>query len=125
MASTEVTAIATRSGSWWAIEVPERPGLFTQVRRLDQVEAMVGDAAKALGEPVDSVHLEIKLGDERDDEMVSQLLEARDEAEKAQSKASALTRHTISSLRKRGFKLADIAKIIGLTTQRVSALQYS
>ncbi|WEV47301.1 XRE family transcriptional regulator [Bifidobacterium sp. ESL0690] len=125
MASNNVTAIATRSGKWWAIEVPERPGLFTQVRRLDQVDSMVRDAAKALGKPVGSVHLEIRLGDERDDEMINELHEARDEAAKAQEKASTLTRSTISSLRKRGFKLADIAQIIGLTVQRVSALQYS
>ncbi len=26
----DVTAIAERSDSWWAIEIPEIPGLFTQ-----------------------------------------------------------------------------------------------
>ncbi|WEV65323.1 MULTISPECIES: XRE family transcriptional regulator [unclassified Bifidobacterium] len=125
MVNSEVTAIATRSGKWWAIEVPQRPGLFTQVKRLDQVDAMVHDAAKSLGKPVGAVHLEIRLGDAQDDEMISELREARDEAAKAQERASTLTRHTIASLRKRGFKLADIARIIGLTIQRVSALQYS
>ena len=43
-----VTAIARRCDGWWAIEVPEIPGLFTQVRRLDQIAAMVKDAAAAI-----------------------------------------------------------------------------
>ena len=44
----EVTAKAERSGSWWAVEVPEIPGLFTQARRLDLVPAMVVEAASLL-----------------------------------------------------------------------------
>lgn len=37
------------SGDWFAVEVPEIGGLFTQVRRLDEVEGMVRDAAKMFG----------------------------------------------------------------------------
>lgn len=44
-----VTAHITRSGRWWAIEVPDVPGLHTQARRRDQIEAMVIDAGAALG----------------------------------------------------------------------------
>lgn len=40
----KVTAEVVRTGAWWAIEVPEVPGLFTQVKCLDQVEGMVQDA---------------------------------------------------------------------------------
>jgi predicted RNase H-like HicB family nuclease len=47
----KVTAKATRSGKWWAVEVPEIPGLFTQAKRLDQVVDMVADAAEMLGYP--------------------------------------------------------------------------
>ena len=43
--TVDATAVCTRSGGWWAVEVPEIPGLFTQARRLDQVEDMVRDAA--------------------------------------------------------------------------------
>ena len=31
----KVTAEATRSGGWWAVEVPEVDGAFTQACRLD------------------------------------------------------------------------------------------
>ncbi len=42
----EVTAEVSRSGAWWAVEVPEVPGAFTQAERLDQVEAAVVDAVR-------------------------------------------------------------------------------
>ena len=35
---------AVRSGGWWAITVPELPGVFSQARRLDQVETMAREA---------------------------------------------------------------------------------
>ena len=54
----KVTAKATRSGNWWAVEVPEIPGLFTQARRLEQVAAMVADAAAMLGHPQVEVTVE-------------------------------------------------------------------
>jgi predicted RNase H-like HicB family nuclease len=51
----DVTARATRSGTWWAVEVPEIPNLLTQARRLDQVEAMVREAAELLEVDIDAV----------------------------------------------------------------------
>lgn len=44
----KLTAKVERSGGWWAVEVPEVPGLYTQAERLDQVEAVVRDAAAVL-----------------------------------------------------------------------------
>ena len=35
---------AVRSGNWWAITVPELPGVFAQAKRRDQVEAMAREA---------------------------------------------------------------------------------
>ncbi|MDK8650009.1 hypothetical protein QP849_06280 [Alloscardovia omnicolens] len=55
---TNVTARATHSGKWWAIDVPEIPGLFSQTRRLDQIEAMVKDAAKMLDYNIESITVE-------------------------------------------------------------------
>jgi len=51
----ELTALCHRSGDWWAVEVPEVTGLYTQARRLDQVTSMVTDAASLLlDQPEDS-----------------------------------------------------------------------
>lgn len=56
----KVTAITQRSGDWWAIEVPEVPGLFTQSERLDQVEEMVRDAVSLMKDiPASDVEVEV------------------------------------------------------------------
>lgn len=47
-APPKVVAFATRSGDYWAIEVPSIPGLFTQVRDLDDAPSMVKAAAADL-----------------------------------------------------------------------------
>lgn len=51
----KITAVVTSSGDWFAVEVPEIGRLFTQVRRLDEVEGMVRDAAKMFGVEIGSV----------------------------------------------------------------------
>lgn len=53
-----VAAEITRSGEWWAIQVPEMPGVFTQARRLEQVPEMVRDAV-ALMADVDEDSVEV------------------------------------------------------------------
>lgn len=41
---TEFKVLAERSGGWWAITVGELPGVFSQARRRDEIEAMARDA---------------------------------------------------------------------------------
>ena len=116
-----VTAGAERSGNWWAVEVPEIPGLFTQARRLDQVDGMVRDAARMLGREVGMVTVDPKLSEE-DERMIDELLAARREATEARAKASRLTAGAVDALRGQGMTVRDVADIIGITPQRVSAL---
>ena len=117
-----VTAVCTRSGGWWAVEVPEIPGLFTQARRLDQVEDMVRDAAKMLDSKVDAVHIEPKL-DAETSYMVEELFAKRDAARRAQEEASRIARSTVTALRNEGLTVRDVAVVTGVSPQRVSALQ--
>ncbi|MGE8596943.1 XRE family transcriptional regulator [uncultured Bifidobacterium sp.] len=116
-----VTAVAERSGNWWAVEVPEIPGLFTQARRLDQIDGMVRDAARMLGREVGMVTVDPKLSEE-DERMIDELLAARREATEARAKASRLTAGAVDALRGQGMTVRDVADIIGITPQRVSAL---
>ena len=116
-----VTAVAERSGNWWAVEVPEIPGLFTQARRLDQVDGMVRDAARMLGREVGMVTVDPKLSEEGE-RMIDELLAARREATEARAKASRLTAGAVDALRGQGMTVRDVADIIGITPQRVSAL---
>ena len=70
-------------GPWRCREIP---GLFTQTRRLDQIDAMVRDAAGMLGCEIGTVTVEPKLP-ERDERMLAELLDARRRASEAQSRA--------------------------------------
>lgn len=121
MSGMTVTALATRSDDWWAVEVSEIPGLFTQVRRLDQVEAMVKDAAATLGKKVDAVRVEPQFSSEEIAEL-ERLESVRRKANAAQAEASNITRQTVSMLRNRGLTVRDVAHMVGLTPQRVSML---
>lgn len=56
----EVTAKAQRVGDWWAVEVPEVEGLFTQAKRLEQIPDMVADATALLENvPAESVKVTV------------------------------------------------------------------
>ena len=57
----DVVAKTHRSEGWWAVEVPEIPGLFTQARRLDQVPQMVQDAGAMLGHTKLAVTVDVVL----------------------------------------------------------------
>lgn len=121
MNTTNVTARAQRCNGWWAIEVPEIPGLFTQTRRLDQIQDMVKDAASTLGMNVENVTVEPILGEE-DARLVREMLEAKSEASQAQRRASQLSSKTARLLKNQGLTVRDIASIMGVTPQRVSAI---
>ncbi|PLS26258.1 type II toxin-antitoxin system HicB family antitoxin [Bifidobacterium parmae] len=116
------TAVCRRADGWWAVEVPEIPGLFTQARRLDQVEAMVRDAADMLGVEVGDVAIDPQL-DEATQRMVDDLFAKREAARKAQEEASKLARSTVATLRGEGLTVRDVATVTGVSPQRVSALQ--
>ncbi|MES5088539.1 XRE family transcriptional regulator [Gardnerella sp. Marseille-Q9181] len=117
-----VTVIARRCDGWWAIEVSEIPGLFTQVRRLDQVAAMVKDAAATLNVKVNGVKVTPKLS-EQDELMLQRMLDAKSAAIKTQEEASMLMRETVRILRNQGLTVRDVAELTGVTPQRISLLK--
>ena len=118
------TARARRSGRWWAIDVPELPGVYSQARRLDRVEPMARDAI-ALFLDVDpatfDVHLETNLpSDLRQD--VDEVGRLRAEADRLQAESSGAMRHLTHELLGRGLSVRDAAEILGISHQRVSQL---
>ncbi|MHA7620224.1 type II toxin-antitoxin system HicB family antitoxin [Cellulosimicrobium cellulans] len=117
----KVTAKATREGGWWAVEVPEVPGLFTQAKRLDQVAEMVADAAEMLG------HLDVEVVVvpqlEGDDAALVESASARRAAlREAEAAAAAASREAVARLRGEGLPVRDVATIMGISPQRVSVL---
>jgi predicted RNase H-like HicB family nuclease len=119
------TATATRSGSWWAIQVEELDGVWTQARRLDQVEAMARDAIALLLEvPEDSFDVAVRV--ELTDEMrtaIEELHVAKANAEAASAEASQVAQRTVRTLHdKARLPLRDIGQVLGVSYQRAHQL---
>ena len=118
------TARARRSGAWWAIDIPELPGVYSQARRLDRVGPMARDAI-ALFLDVDPATLDIRVETNlpsdlrRDVDAVGRL---RAEADRLQVESSGAMRQLAHELRGRGLSVRDAAAILGISHQRVSQL---
>ena len=118
------TARARRSGSWWAIDVPELPGVYSQARRLVRVESMARDAI-ALFLDVDPATLEIRVETNLPSELrrdVDAVGRLRAEADRLQAESSGALRHLTQELLGRGLSVRDAAAILGISHQRVSQL---
>ena len=118
------TARARRSGSWWAIDVPELPGVYSQARRLVRVESMARDAI-ALFLDVDPATLDIRVETNLPSELrrdVDAVGRLRAEADRLQVESSGAMRHLTEELLGRGLSVRDAAAILGISHQRVSQL---
>jgi predicted RNase H-like HicB family nuclease len=118
---------ALRTGRWWAIEVPELPGVHSQAHRLDQVESMAREAiGLLLGVPEGSFDVTVEpdlstLGGLKDP--IEEALHAREIAEQAQSRASAAVRHAVREIRSSGYTSRDAGMLLGVSNQRISQLE--
>jgi len=116
---------AVRSGSWWAITVPALCGVFSQAKRLDQVESMAREAIALM--------LDMDEADVGDIEVVViPPAEAVDVLERLKASAAAATEATEAAaearrwaarlLRDEGLPMRDVGKLIGVSHQRVSQI---
>lgn len=120
-------AVAERDGSWWAIRVRELRGVYSQARRLADVEAMARDAiALVLDIAPNSfdVSVEPVLGSDIA-ELVDQALAGRLEAERAAHRASEQLRAVVDRLAASGLTVRDIAHLLGLSHQRIAQVSGS
>jgi predicted RNase H-like HicB family nuclease len=123
----KVAAKVVRSGGWWAIEVPEVPGVYSQAKRLDQVPDVVADAvATMLDIEPEGVEVSIKprLREDvrRDVEEAKRLSRAAREDEVA---ASAQMRRAVADVIAEGLTVRDAATLLSISPQRVSQLTKS
>jgi hypothetical protein len=121
-----VTATATRTGAWWAIEIADVPGgpFHTQTRRLDQVEAMVKDGVALMaGIPEEAIEVTVIPNlPARDAELIDAARLASHEAAQAVERASRLSREAVGRLRAEGMTVRDVGGLLGVSAQRVSQL---
>lgn len=118
----KLTAKAQRSNTWWAIQVSEVPGLFTQARRLDQVAEMVEDAVTLFG-LTGPFEIEVVpvLADDLDDS-IRQARVLAAEAGDLQRQAAVRSREVVEQLRSEGLSVRDVAAVLSISPQRVSQL---
>ncbi len=115
----------TRSGRWWAIRVPSMPGVFSQCRRLDQVDEFAREAIGLASDlPPDEVgELDIRTEPPADvATLVNDARAAADVARLATAHATDARRTAAAELADRGYTTRDIGALIGLSHQRVSQL---
>lgn len=118
------TVRATRSGRWWAIEVPEVPGLFSQARRLSEAAEMATDAI-ALMLDVDPSTFEVEIVPVLDPDVSRRVERSRallHQAKEVRNSASAAARDAARALLASGLSQRDAAEVLGVSFQRVSQL---
>lgn len=122
----KVTATARRAGDWWAIEVPEVPGVFAQTKRLEQASEEAADAVGMMLD-VDPSTVEVSVDVALSEEVESAVAQARSlaaAAEQAQAAASAAMRSVVAALRGRaGLSVRDVGALLGVSHQRVAQLE--
>nr|DAW01356.1 MAG TPA: antitoxin [Caudoviricetes sp.] len=119
---TTITATATRSGRWWAVEFTNSAGQrFTQARRLDQIPETVADICAMDDVKVD--HVDVTPVTQRDAQVaVEQYREATKAAAEAAERASQASRHAARLLHDAGLSMRDVGAVMGLSHQRASQL---
>ena len=118
------TAVCERSGSWWAVSVPELRGVHTQARRLDQAEIMVREAIALMLEVSEdsfTVVVEPRLSDGTD-EAVDELRRRKGQADAAQKAAREAAVQAATALVDEGLTVRDAGRVLGVSYQRVAQL---
>ncbi|MDR0286065.1 MAG: hypothetical protein LBI33_14435 [Propionibacteriaceae bacterium] len=120
----ELNATCQRYDGWWIVAVPAVRGLHTQVRRLDQVEPMIKDAAALLLDRPESdftVTVSPQL-DESTTAAVAEVTRAREQLRTSEDTAARANRTAATRLAAQGLTIRDIGAILGVSHQRAHQL---
>lgn len=116
---------AVRSGDWWAITIPALSGVFSQAKRLDQVEATAREAI-AMMLDIDESEVGPIVVDVTPPDGVVELLEALRRftalAEEAAREANQTRRQAAKVLREEGLAIRDVGTLLGVSHQRISQI---
>lgn len=116
---------AERDGRFWFLRVPELPGVFTQVRRLEQADAMIRDAiALMLDVPAATFDVDVEpaLGPELT-ALVASTWQMRNAAAHLVNGSNTRLASTVHALvDKQHLTVRDAAVLLDLSFQRVAQL---
>jgi predicted RNase H-like HicB family nuclease len=118
------TVRVQRSGDWWAIDVAEIRGVFSQARRLDRVEYMTRDAIALWFEvPEDSFDLDIRVElPPKVRGVVDAVDTARASSVAAQRQESEALRAAADAMLGSGLTMRDAGRLLGVSHQRIAQL---
>jgi predicted DNA binding CopG/RHH family protein len=119
------TVTAQRDGLRWFLQVNELPGVFSQVRRLDQAEVMARDAIAAfLVTTSDSIDVVVSIALPADLQRdVSDVHDLRGQMERTERDYAERTRRIATRLvQHEGMTVREAGRVLGLSYQRVSQL---
>ena len=121
---TTYTAIAERSGKWWAVELPEVPGGYTQGRNLKEAAEMAREAVALLLD-LPEEEIEIDLQPKLPEGTIAALSDfrarrlQREEAEEAERDAQVAAAQALTDA---GLSVRDAGVVLGISHQRVAQL---
>lgn len=123
MAVTTYLVKARRSGSWWALDVPALPGVFSQAKRLDLAEH---EAREAIAVMLDVEPAEVDVEVEPVlPQSALHLLEEFEEARKARERAAEAEQEAMKQVARKlteSLSQRDAGRVLGVSFQRVSQL---
>ncbi|MCL2803902.1 MAG: hypothetical protein FWD29_08155 [Micrococcales bacterium] len=119
-----LTAKCYRGEGWWGIEIVELPNVFSQARRLDQVEAMAREAAAMYtGNSTASFSVTVapQLSSE-DATAIATASERKRAALVANRSAAEANRLAARRLADQGMTVRDVGTLLGVSYQRAQKL---
>lgn len=104
----------------WLLAVPQVPGLVGQASRLGQVEPKIRDAiATMLDVNPDSFDVDVApVTSAQADELVGEVMRARQELERARRQVSAATQQAVEVLKREGLPIEDVGRILGVSVRQ-------
>lgn len=123
MAVSAYRVTARRVGEWWALEVPDLPGVFSQAKRLERADEAAREAiAVMLDIEPDQVSVTIEpiLSDE-EQAVLAQVERAQEAARTAVENERRAMREAAAVLA-RDLSQRDAGQLLGVSFQRISQL---
>jgi len=121
----EYTVEARRSGGWWALSVPDLPGVHSQVRRLEQADKMIRDAiALAFDVSPDEINVygPIPIVNPEVDELLKTTRASRQQLAELRLRVDTLSRKLAHEMADEGIPVRDIAKTLDVSFQHAAKL---
>lgn len=114
---------ARRVGEWWALEVPDLPGVFSQAKRLDQADEAAREAiALMLDVEPEEVAVEVAPALPREaQDVLAAVKVAQEEARKAADREREAMQRAAAVLTKQ-LSQRDAGRFLGVSFQRVHQL---